>query len=219
MNAREIDAFVEEQKRSAVGQRLEMLRKDWGGTRKMLESVLLPVFKSFEGFVLEYELVSLSGMRIYVDAFYEPLGVAFEAEGYVVHGETITRERFDFEKMRIRTLGNRGYKYYPFSWDEMDKRPEACQRSVFELLGRAASMPSSGLFQLPVYEREILRFGLLRANGFSLGEASACLHAGEITARKIIRSLMAKQLVESSGNGSQRFHRYRLTASAYRYLA
>lgn len=111
---------------------MEQLQKDLTGEKKLLGTILWPVLKSFEGLTLEYELVSISGMRIFIDVFYEPLWLAFESEGFVAHAENITRDRFAFERMRIRTIASYGYKYVPFAWDEMDKRPEACRRSVYE---------------------------------------------------------------------------------------
>ncbi|MCC3376101.1 hypothetical protein [Cohnella sp. REN36] len=147
----QVDDFLEAQKEVAMGQRLEMMQGDLSGTRKLLPAVLLPVSGTFRGLTLVYEMVSLSGARISIDAFYEPLGIAFEAEGYVAHHERITRDRFSFEKMRIRTFGNCDYAFYPFSWDEMDKRPEVCRRAVCELLGRKGSVETSRLVRHRVH--------------------------------------------------------------------
>jgi hypothetical protein len=70
------------QRQSAKGIRLEQLQKDLVGEKKLLKKVLWPVLKSFDGIILEYELVSTTGVRIFIDVFYEPLGIAFESEGY-----------------------------------------------------------------------------------------------------------------------------------------
>jgi hypothetical protein len=143
MFEQEFARFLEEQKKSASGLRLEQLQKDNMGEKKLLEAVLWPVFKSFDGFTLEYELVSTSGVRIFIDAFYEPLGFAFESEGFAVHAGNIPRDRFSFEKMRARTLAAYRYEYIPFSWDELDKKPDACRRSVYELRGIYSSFPDT----------------------------------------------------------------------------
>lgn len=76
-----------------------------------------------------------AGVKIYIDTFFDPLGFGLESEGYVVHAESITRDRFSFEKMRVRTLALHGCRYIPFSRDELDKQPDACRRSFYELLG------------------------------------------------------------------------------------
>ena len=91
-----------DQDKSASGRRLEMLKKDLIGERKLLR-MLYSVFNTFDGMILEYDLISINGMRMFIDVFYEPLKLAFECEGYVVHAELITRDRFNFERMRIRT--------------------------------------------------------------------------------------------------------------------
>lgn len=204
----QVEAFIQKQREGARGQRLERLQKELVGERKLLGSVLIPVLKSFDGLVLEYELVSPSGVRIFIDVFYEPLGLAFESEGYVVHAEVITRERFSFERSRMRAIAMHGYKYIPFTWDEIEKKPEICQREVYELLGRFSSAPGRGFAELSVYERELLRFALRLNRPFRLADACACLGLVDVPTRKVIRSLMEKKLVLPLGKGSIRFHEY-----------
>jgi hypothetical protein len=91
---KEFEKFLEQQKRSAGGMRLEQLQKELTGEKKLLSAVIWPVLKSFAGLTMEHEVLSQTGVKIYIDVFYEPLGLAFESEGYVVHAENITRERF-----------------------------------------------------------------------------------------------------------------------------
>jgi len=104
----EFRRFVEEQKSGAVGRRLEMLEKDMIGEEKLFREVLWPIFGSFKGFVMQYELITLTGVTIYVDAFYEPYLIGFENEGFVAHAENISRDRLDFERSRVRTMASRG---------------------------------------------------------------------------------------------------------------
>lgn len=79
----------------------------------------------------------------------------FECDGYVPHVELMTRDRFSFERMRVRSFALIGYKYIPFSRDEMDKKPEMCRRAVYELIGRYGG--GDRLMELPVWMREVLR--------------------------------------------------------------
>ncbi len=88
----EFEKFLNAQNQQASGQRAELLNREMTGERKMFEKVLWPVFQTFQGFVLEYEIVFGSGIKGYVDAFYEPLGLVFESEGYLVHAGEITRQ-------------------------------------------------------------------------------------------------------------------------------
>lgn len=74
MFEKEYDAFWKEQVRGAEGQRLEMLKRDLSGTKKRLEKVVVPVLGTFKGIILEHEMVSLSGVKIYGDALLSILG-------------------------------------------------------------------------------------------------------------------------------------------------
>lgn len=134
------ELYLNEQKRSANGRRLEMLQRNLTGEIKLLKEVLWPVLGSFDGLEMEHEMIGMSGMRIFGDFYYKPLQLIFEGEGFVSHAEMITRDRFDFEKMRIRTIAQYRYTFYPFSWDDLDKRPEACRRAVYALLGMYGSL-------------------------------------------------------------------------------
>lgn len=212
------DDYLLEQQRAAVGQRLEMLKKDLTGTKKLLEVTVWPVFKSLEGIVLEYEFVSSSGVRIYLDAYCERLRLGLECDGFVAHGELLTRDRFTFERMRVRSTVLQGIRYAPFSYDEMDKKPEACQRFMYELLGRFGSSPGSQLLTLPLYEREVLRLGWAKGAPFTLMDICACLQVQDDTARKVAKRMMEAELLAPVGSGTKRFHMYRLTSKAERYL-
>jgi len=213
------EKLLAEQRRSATGQRLEMLHRDLSGTRKLLEIAIWPTLGSLEGIELEYEIVSLSGAKMYVDVFYTPIGLALESDGFVSHGENLTRDRFSFERMRIRTVAVKGYRYFPFSYDELDKKPDACQRAIYELFGRYISAPGSALNELPVYEREIVRFGWTRrGEPFSLAEACRCLLMKDDATRKVLKRMVERGTLRPMGSGTQRFYAYQLTERADAYL-
>jgi hypothetical protein len=214
----EFNKFYEAQCRSASGQRLEQLRKELTGEKKLLSSVLWPVFKSFEGLTLEYELATISGVRIFIDVFYQPLRLAFESEGFSAHAGNIARERFSFERVRARTLAMYGYKYVPFSWDELDKKPEACRRSLYELLGRLSGTAGTAYEELTVYEREILRYALRLNRPLRIADACYCLQLGEEASRKVLRKLVDKKIIKPTGTGTTRLHEFTLVQIAAEYL-
>lgn len=216
--AQEWDKFLQRQIQTAKGARLERLRKELAGEKKMFQEVLWPVFQTFEGFTLEYELLSTSGAVIYMDAFYEPLRMVFESDGFVPHAANITRDRFAFERMRIRTVAMYGYKYIPFAWDELDQRPKQCQRAVFELLGRYSGSADRAIRDLHVYERELIRFMLHRNRPVSLGDVRYCLNLGEDASRNVVRKLVEKQLIRPSGHGRKKIRAYRLDERAIEYF-
>lgn len=197
----EFERFLEEQLRSATGRRREMLLHDLTAERKMFKEVLWPAFRTFQGFILQFELVTFTGVTIYIDVFYEPLRIAFESEGFVAHAENITRDRFDFERFRIRTMASKGYLYFPFSWDELNKKPDKCRTSLFELLGMLGG-GSSEPFTL--YERALITYALRMNRPIRLMDAMLCLGKGEDTCRRVIRDLRAKHILKPILAGRQR---------------
>ncbi|MFF2888826.1 hypothetical protein [Paenibacillus sp. NPDC057967] len=125
---KQFEVFLESQRTKASARRLEMLERDLTGTIKLLREVIWPIFRSFDGFELEYEMRSPNGVTMFIDVFYQPYCIAFECDGYSAHVEMITRERFNFEKSRVRSMLLKGYAYVPFSWDELDKKSVFLQK-------------------------------------------------------------------------------------------
>lgn len=210
--------FVEEQKRTAGPLRLEQLNKNKSGEKKLFEVVVWPTFQSFEGWVLEHEVIMPSGVRIYVDAFYKPLEWSLECEGFAVHAETITRDRFDFEKERIRTMAVYGYRFIPFSRDQLDKRPEACRRFMFEMIGRFSSGAAAEYFDLCIYEREIIRYAIRLDRPIRMKDARACLQTSEEHCRRVFKKMVSKGLIRPVDMTKQRCHGYVLEPSAKHML-
>jgi hypothetical protein len=167
---------------------------------------------------MESEMVSTTGVKIYIDVLYQPLGLAFESEGFVVHAESITRDRFSFERMRVRTIAIYGYKYIPFSWDEIDKRPDACRRSVYELLGRFSSTAGIALKELTVSEREVLRYALRLNRPLRLQDACFCLQMRPDATIRVLRKLMEKKLIIPINKGTQRHHEYGVEEKAMHFM-
>jgi hypothetical protein len=191
---RKYEELWRKQLQGARGQRLEMLHRDLTGTKKLLESVIIPVLGSFEGLILEHEMIGLSGVKIYGDAFHPLLRTVFEEDHYVTHAEKITRDRFSFERARARSVATLGYIYFPYSRDELEKKPDFCQRNLFELIDRIGNAGGADLLQLPVYEREVLRFAVYRQSSFRLEDISEWLLLKKQSCRKIVRELELKGL-------------------------
>jgi DNA-binding MarR family transcriptional regulator len=188
-----------------------MLQRNLTGEIKLLKEVLWPVMGTFDDLEMEYEILSMTGVRIFGDFFYKTYRIIFECEGFVSHAETITRERFDFEKMRIRTFAQCGYIFFPFSWDDLVKRPEVCRRALYALLGKVGSSGEMTQYNLSVYEREVLRYALSLNRPIELEDACFCLRMGKSTSAKLLKALYHKSLIQSAGNGTQRIHTYELT--------
>lgn len=211
MFEKHFEVYFNEQKRMASPRRLEMLKKNLAGEIMMAKNVLFPVIGSFDDLEMEHEMISLSGIRIYGDFFYRIFRIIFECEGFVSHAEVITRDRFDFEKMRIRTCAQNSYIFYPFSWDDIDKRPEVCRRALYALLGRLGSNGGMTQFDLSLYERELLRYALRLNRPIRLEDACYCLQLGKTRCAVVLKTLHNKDLIQTFGNGIHRIHFYEVT--------
>jgi hypothetical protein len=212
------EIFWNDQIMGASGQRLEMLQRDLSGTKKLLEKVLLPVFGKLEGLILEYEILGLSGVRLYADILHPLLRIVFEEEHFITHAEKVTRDRFSFERARARSVAMLGYAYFPFSRDELEKKPEFCQRNLYELIGRIGNTEEAHLLKLPVYEREVLRCALLRNRPFRLADVSEWLCVKKEACRKVMHKLVTKGLAYSIGGGVTRCHEFMITEKGLNLL-
>lgn len=213
----EFDQLLKKQIQSATGQRLEMLTKDKTGEKKLFCEVLRPALPNLDDLVLEYEMVSIIGVRIYLDMFIPRYFWAPECVGFVPHAQNITRDRFDFEQIRIQTMAINGIKYIPFSWDQLDRRPDQCRRVIYELLGRFSSSNDT-ISDLRVYEKEVIRLALFLNKPFGLREVSNCTGLKEGACRDLIRRLISKKIIKPFGKGTHRFHYYILEPDAVRNI-
>ncbi|MCD9021192.1 hypothetical protein [Cohnella silvisoli] len=214
----EYTKLLEEQKRQATGMRLEMLLKQGEGERKLCEEILTPTLKTLKGIVLEKEIITLTGVKAYIDAYYEPLRFGFEGEGFVAHAENITRPRFDFERQKIRSMVALGIKYVPFSWDDMDKKPDMCRRTVFELLGRFSGNMGVSYREVSLYEREVIRYALWLDRPIRMSDVRECLQKGPETCRGVLREMVDKRLLKPLHDGLMRNHEYVLEEDASKHL-
>jgi hypothetical protein len=213
----QFDVFLQQQKKEASSRRLEMLERDLSGTIKMFREALWPIFQTFEGFILEYELVLPNGVHFFIDVFYAPFRFGFECEGFSAHAETISRDRFSFEKARIRHMLLSGCVYIPFSWDVLDKKGLQCRSFVQELLLRNRNSLAMKE-QLSIYEREVLRNAIWFQRPIRLVDVCNCLGKRRDFACKVIKSLVAKGLLQATVPTSIRHHAYVVQPNAIEYL-
>lgn len=206
MHEDEFNRLLEKQIRSATGQRLERLKKDKTGERRLFCNVLRPVLPNLNDLIFEYEMMSIVGVKIYFDMFIPRFRWAPECVGFIPHAQNISRERFDFEQIRIQTMAVNGIKYIPFSWDQLDNKPDQCRRIMFELLGRFAKNDNNGTLELSIYEREVIRYALFLNKPINIKDVSDCTKLKEDASRNLLRKLMSKQLIKPIGKGNRRYH-------------
>jgi hypothetical protein len=220
MFEREYEVFLQNQIREAKGQRKERLLAEGTltGTRILLEKVIHPVLGSFDGVELEYEMQGLGKWKLFYDACYTPLRILFEEDHYVTHAELASRNRFSVERMRVRTAAVRQYVYFPYSRDELLKNPEECAKHLYELLNVLSATEDAGLLELPVYEREVVRCGLMRTEPFELGDAAGWLQLSKESARIVLRKMEKKGLLKAVGGGPRRCFKFTITDKAEELL-
>ncbi|MFC5403804.1 hypothetical protein [Cohnella soli] len=159
----------------------------------------------------------MTGVKAYIDVYDTRARLAMEAEGFVVHAENITRSRFDFEKMRVRSLGALGIVYVPFTFDEMDKKPDACRRQLYELFGKFGdwTLADKGSLELSLHEKELLKFSLFVARPIRVRDVQQCLGLTDRAAcGKVLRAMVTKKLFRPLFEGRRRNHQFVLTDSA-----
>ncbi|MFF2885710.1 hypothetical protein [Paenibacillus sp. NPDC057967] len=215
MFEKEFRNVVEAQKQGAVGRRLEMLEKEMTGEEKMFKEVLWPVFGSFKGFIMQYELLTFTGVTMYVDAYYEPNRIAFESEGFVAHAENITRNRFDFERNRVRSMASKGITYYPYTWDEMNKKPEVCRSALYEFLGKNRNLADEGL---TIYEREVVRNALLLERTVRVADVCEWIGRSADVSRGVLKSMTEKSLLKPMRDDRIRHQEYQLDERAIKLV-
>jgi len=206
----EFNELLRKQQAEARGQRKEKLEGDIAGTKKMLE-VIYPVIETLEGIVLEYEMVSLSGIKIYGDAFVRRLKSVLEEEHFITHAELVSRKRFSFERARARSVAVFGYSYFPYGRDELEQRPDECRRDFRALIHAKATIATDKYANLSVLEREALRYAVMQIVPIDLSSLSGWLHLKRETTSKVAKSLIAKGLFNQVGGGSRRIYDFELS--------
>lgn len=206
----EFNDLLSKQLAEARGQRKEKIEGDLAGTKKMLE-VIYPVIETLEGIVLEYEMTSLSGIKIYADAFISRLNSVLEEEHFITHAELVSRKRFSFERARARSIAVFGYSYFPYSRDELEQRPDECRRDFRALIHAKSTVAAEEYVQLSVLEREALRYAVMQILPINLSSLSAWLHVQRETTSKVVKSLIVKGLFNQVGGGSRKIHEFELS--------
>ncbi len=206
----EYHALYRKQLSEARGQRKEMLEEDLTGTKLMLE-VLHPVLGTLEGIVLEHEMIGLSGVKIYGDAFIERWGVVMEEEHFITHAEMVTRKRFSFERARARSVAVLGFAYFPYSRDELLRQSDLCRKDLQQFIQARAGTLNNDYLSLSVYERETLRAAFLAGRPIGLKELTTWLQLERHACSRVAQQLVVKGMLTKIGGSEYRCHQFDLS--------
>lgn len=217
MFEKEFEALYRKQLSEASGQRRENLEGELYGTKKMLE-VVYPIIGTLDGVLLEYEMTSLSGVKIYADALLSLWRLILEEEHFITHAQNIARKRFSFERARARSVAVLGYTYYPYGRDELEMNPDECRRDISAIIQSKSSSAGNDYLQLSVWERETLRAALVAIKPIGLEYLSRWLNQSDDTCSKVARGLVSKGLLDKHGGGEHRCHEFVLSEQGRRLL-
>ncbi|RED51715.1 hypothetical protein DFP95_14010 [Cohnella lupini] len=110
--------------------------------------------------------------------------------------------------MKIRSVGGYRFTYLPYTWDELDKRPELCLRSFYEQLGNYRTTDNKEFHALSVYQREVLRYLLTSSGPVLVADIRRYLHLSSVPCRKILLEMTEQNLIKPIGGGAQRYHEF-----------
>lgn len=99
-------------------------------------------------------------------------------------------------------------KYIPFTWDEMDKKPELCRRAMYELLGRYSTSLGASYAEVTLYEREVIRYALRLGRPIRMSDVCECLQSAHQFCRRILRGMVEKKLLRPLRADKSRQHDY-----------
>ncbi|QQE78858.1 DNA-binding response regulator [Alicyclobacillus sp. SO9] len=182
--------------------------------RAFLRNVWWPAFQNFDGLHPEYEILDFNEGRRHIDfAYIQPhFRVAIEIDGIGPHWRDISQERFSDHCNRQNHLIIDGWYVLRFTYMDVQHRPRLCQRTIQQLLGRLSGDAASAVNQLPLIDREIVRFVLGRPFPVTVAETAAHI---QLKRHATIRHL---KLLTDSGwlvpaSGTRRVRTYRIHPS------
>lgn len=191
--------------------RRELLEKGLGhGTVEFLRSVWYPAIGSFKHLYPEWEVQDFHNGYRYLDLAYMPGGVVkggIEIQGYGPHARDLDVRRFKDLCWRHCLLALDNWLFLPIAYLSIADEPKRCQQLVLSFIGKfiATDVQES----LSWLEAETIRFARRLLRPFMPSELAAHLRISDQYARKILGSLVDRQLLIVA-SGKQRYRTYAL---------
>lgn len=186
----------------------------------MLQNVWWPLFGTFENLHPEYEMYDWNRKSQFLDfAFLPPFGkFGLECDGFQSHVKDMDREKFCYSLNRDTFLTGMGWKMIHFAFDDIQNRPEVC-RMLLQLVISPHIIRVEASQTLHPMEKEILRMAWSLGRKIRPKDVASLMHLDFRTARKWLRSLTEKGLlnpIQHTNNGPVNY--YELETSTYSYL-
>ncbi|OAS17695.1 hypothetical protein A8708_15615 [Paenibacillus oryzisoli] len=172
-----------------------------------------PAFQHFNNLYPEYEVKDFrDGTRFLDFAFIKhTLKLAIEIDGFTTHASQISRSQFSDHLIRQNHLIIDGWRILRFSYDDIKDRPRMCQQILQQFMGRYLGMNDVPVKSISYMEKEILRYALHSEKLLTTHDVCQILCIKEQKARKLLKVMLEKKLLEPAGKGTERIRSYRAT--------
>ncbi|CAH1214344.1 hypothetical protein PAECIP111891_04077 [Paenibacillus allorhizoplanae] len=215
------DVFIAYHASTRKGDSLRRLLEGHSHAEKLfLLQVWWPAFKHFNDLHPEYEVKDFrDGTRFLDFAFIKhTLKLAIEIDGFTTHASQISRSQFSDHLIRQNHLIIDGWRILRFSYDDIKDRPRMCQQILQQFMGRYLGMNDASVKVISYVEKEVLRYAINLETLLTIQDVCQVLSIKEQKARRVLKVMLEKELLESVGKGTQRIKYYRPTAEALEQL-
>ncbi|KWX85304.1 hypothetical protein AMQ83_25565 [Paenibacillus riograndensis] len=168
-----------------------------------LESIWWPLFESLDHLHPEYEIYDWNRKSQFLDfAFLPASGIRFgiECDGFQSHIKAMDREKFSYALNRDTFLTAMGWKMLHFSFDDIQQRPEVC-RMLLQLTLAPYLARKTAVKDILSKEKEVLRLAWQLGKPIRPKDVSGHFQMNFRTARRLLQSLSAKELLEPIAGG------------------
>lgn len=211
------EEFIRKHQRLRSGRRLKRLIEGHGFLEKLiLKNIWWPAIGNFDDLHPEYEVSDFRDGTRFLDFAWlpGPIKLDVEGDGRESHGTKASKEDFSDDRLRQNHLIIDDWKVLRFSHDSVKEQPRMCQQMLQQFMGKYFGSLKNSMMPLSLEEREILRLAYRLKGIVRPAEVCQLLDLEQQTARKWLRGLVDKRLLEPAVASDRRIARYRVTKSA-----
>lgn len=187
-----LSGFMEQQIKSAVGERRRLLKKERHAETLFLQKVWWMLGLGFSGLEAEYEFRDFKGKVRFADFMFFKLfyRIAIEIDGFDTHVTQMDRDIFMDSRDRQNSLTLHGFVIVRFSYDQIVQKPMECVQFLKALLDKLENQ-ADWMKGMSVREHLVVQFALrCGERRFMLREVMAAVGLGEKTVRLLLKSLV-----------------------------
>ncbi|TLS53154.1 hypothetical protein FE782_07265 [Paenibacillus antri] len=207
--------FRKHLKESAGDRRLQLERRMSKGSpydhecaeTRFLRDIWWPVYGELESLIPEYEIVDGLGKSRYLDhaMIRYPVLADLEVDGYASHQKEASRWSFADDRRRDAGLRMLGWDVLRIAFSDMQAHPLACQQLLSRWMDSIKPKPTIN----QEWKEHIIQYARYHSP-FTISDIMQLLRTSEHTSRKLLKELLALQVLISAGTGDKRVTCYRL---------